>query len=93
MAKKHNLIFTPKTDDFGESFAKLWSELHGGIASPKVGMILGDTKTGQIAEEFMKKNPNHFRVLKSALLIIFRNLEKRSLLPKRIYQNPTPPKI
>jgi len=54
LAKKHNLNFTPKTDDFGESFAKLWSELHGGITSPKVGMILGDTKTGQIAEEFMK---------------------------------------
>jgi hypothetical protein len=54
LGKKHNLNFSPKTDDFGESFTKLWSDLHGGITSPKVGMIIGDTKSGQIAEEFMK---------------------------------------
>lgn len=38
-----------KTDDFNDSFSKMWNELHPGIKSPKIGMILGDAKTGQIA--------------------------------------------
>lgn len=53
-AKKNNLTFVVKTDDFNDSFAKMWSDLHGAVASPKVGMILGDSKTGQIAEEFTR---------------------------------------
>jgi len=53
-AKKYNLSFIVKTDEFNESFKRLWNELHGSNSSPKVGMILGDAKTGQIAEEFMR---------------------------------------
>lgn len=53
-AKKYNLSFIVKSDDFNESFSRLWSELHGSNSSPKVGMIIGDAKTGQIAEEFMR---------------------------------------
>ena len=53
-AKKHNLSFVVKTDNFGDSFKRLWSDLHGSNANPKVGMIVGDAKTGQIAEEFMR---------------------------------------
>ena len=48
-AKKHNLTLLAKTEDSTATFAKIWSELHGAISAPKVGMILGDTKTGQIA--------------------------------------------
>jgi hypothetical protein len=53
-AQKYNLSFIVKTDEFNESFKQLWSGLHGSISSPKVGMILNDVKTGQIAEEFMR---------------------------------------
>jgi hypothetical protein len=63
-AKKYNLSFIAKTDDFLDGFKRFWSELHAGIASPKVGMIVGDSKTGQIAEEFMKflENQAHSKV-------------------------------
>jgi hypothetical protein len=53
-AKKYNLTFLVKGEDFNASFQTLWSEAHGGNSNPKVGMIIGDAKTGQIAEEFMK---------------------------------------
>lgn len=32
----------------------MWTELHHDISNPKVAMILGDAKTGQIAEEFSR---------------------------------------
>lgn len=48
-AKKYNLVLLAKTEDSTATFAKIWSELHGAVSAPKVGMILGDTKTGQIA--------------------------------------------
>ena len=32
----------------------MWTDLHGGISNPRVGMLTGDAKTSQIAEEFMK---------------------------------------
>ena len=32
----------------------MWTDLHRGNSNPRVGMIIGDTKTGQTAEEFMK---------------------------------------
>ncbi len=32
----------------------MWTDLHGSNSNPKVGMIVGDVKVGQIAEEFMK---------------------------------------
>lgn len=53
-AKKHNLIFLPKTDDTNASFKNIWQELHGSNANPRVGMIAGDTKTGPVAEGFMQ---------------------------------------
>jgi hypothetical protein len=48
-AKKHNLTFVAKTDYFEDNFSTIWTELHGSIKNPRVGMILGDAKTGQIA--------------------------------------------
>lgn len=53
-AKRFNLTLVAKSEDPNLTFAKIWSELHASIPSPKVGMILGDTKTGQIAEEFTR---------------------------------------
>lgn len=53
-AKKLNLSFIIKTDEFNDSFTKMWAELHGEISNPKVAMILADAKTGQIAEEFSR---------------------------------------
>ena len=53
-AKKHNLSFMIKNEDPEGSFRTLWTELHGSNPNPKVGMIIKDAKTGQIAEEFMK---------------------------------------
>jgi hypothetical protein len=53
-AKRHNLSFIAKTDDFNETFSKMWSDLHGSNPKPKIGMLLSDTKTGQIAEEFLR---------------------------------------
>lgn len=52
--KKHNLSLIIKSDDFNNAFSKMWNDLHGSNPNPKVGMILGDAKTGQIAEEFTK---------------------------------------
>jgi hypothetical protein len=49
-AKRYNLTLVAKSDDYTQSFTKIWSDLHASVASPKVGMILGDAKTGQIAE-------------------------------------------
>lgn len=48
-AKRYNLTLLAKTDDFNNTFDKIWSELHGSIGAPKVGMVIGDAKTGQIA--------------------------------------------
>lgn len=54
-AKKVNLTFIAKTEkDLHESFKKLWSDLHQGNNNPKVGLLLGETMVGQIAEEFSK---------------------------------------
>lgn len=53
-AKKYNLVFVTKTEDNRESYRKIWADLHAGVASPKIGMLLSDAKTGQIAEEFTK---------------------------------------
>jgi hypothetical protein len=48
-AKRYNLTLVAKTEDANPTFAKIWSELHASVSAPKVGMILGDAKTGQIA--------------------------------------------
>jgi hypothetical protein len=53
-ASRFKLSFIVKTENFQESFSQMWTDLHGGISNPRVGMLTGDAKTGQIAEEFMK---------------------------------------
>jgi hypothetical protein len=53
-AKKYNLTLLPKSEDSAPTFQKIWTELHASASAPKVGMILGDAKTGQIAEEFTR---------------------------------------
>lgn len=54
LSKRYNLSLVTKTDDFVGTFTKIWSDLHGSITNPKVGLILNDVKTGLIAEEFVK---------------------------------------
>ena len=51
---KYRLSFVVKNEDFTGSFDQIWKTLHGNNSNPKVGMIIGDSKNGQIAEEFMK---------------------------------------
>ena len=53
-ASRFKLSFVVKTDQFQEAFSQMWTDLHGNNSNPRVGMITGDSKTGQIAEEFMK---------------------------------------
>ena len=43
-----------KSEDYSESFKRMWANLHGKNSSPRVGMLINDTKAGQSAEEFMK---------------------------------------
>ena len=63
-ASKFNLSFVVKSEEFSETFKKMWTNLHGSNTSPRVGMIINDAKTGQTAEEFMKfmDGQNHNKV-------------------------------
>ena len=63
-ASRFNLSFIVKSEVFGESFKKMWADLHGSNTSPRVGMLINDAKTGQTAEEFMKfmEGQNHNKV-------------------------------
>ncbi len=46
------------------SFKRIWEGLHGTNSNPKVGMFIGDAKTGPVAEEFMilTEKENHSKV-------------------------------
>jgi len=63
-ASRFKLSFVVKSEQFQEAFSQMWSDLHGSNSNPRVGMITGDTKTGQIAEEFMRfmETQNHEKV-------------------------------
>lgn len=52
--EKLNLKFCPKEDNNTATFESIWSQLHGTNNNPKIGMLMKDAKTGQVAEEYQK---------------------------------------
>lgn len=53
-AKRFNLTLVAKSEDPQVTFSNIWNELHHEKANPRVGMLVDDSKNGQIAEDFMK---------------------------------------